>query len=142
MKRIALVACVFVMLLAVSCENPNVVIAEPRRITFALIIDDMGLVGKQVTAAVHDHNIQGAILETVKGTFQPIAGSGTAPYAEMTTLEERATNYHYFLEFWIDVDGDQLRDAGDLESYADFDVMPSASYSEAKVFRVDLLTVD
>ena len=62
--------------------------------------------------------------------------------AGMTTLEELETNYHYFLEFWIDMDGNQVCNTGDLESYADFDVMPSASYSEAKVFRVDLLAVD
>jgi hypothetical protein len=142
MKRLALAACVFLLLLAASCENPDLIVAEPKRITFTLIIDDMSLVGKQVTADVHDHNIQGAILETIHGTFQPITGSGTAPYGEMTTLGEHSTNHHYFLGFWIDMDGDQLRDAGDLESYADFDVMPNASYSEAKVFRVDLLTVD
>ncbi len=141
MKRFALAACVCIVLLAVSCEDPNLIVAEPKRITFTLIIDDMGLVGKQVTADVHDHNIQGAILETIQGTFQPIEGSGTAPYAEMTTLEELATNHHYFLEFWIDMDEDAVHDAGDLDAYADFDVMPNAIYSEAKVFRVDLLTV-
>ena len=122
-----------------SCGTP--IIAEPQRITFALVIDDLTLAAKVVRADVHDHNAAGIILETVQGSFTSIPGSATALWAEMTTLEAYPTSERYHLIFWIDMNADSARNVGDRTGYQTFDVMPNAVYSEARVFAVDLGTV-
>jgi len=49
-----------------SCGNP--IIAEPQRITFALVIDDLALNATVVRADVHDHDEDGEMLETEPDT--------------------------------------------------------------------------
>ena len=122
-----------------SCGNP--IIAEPQRITFALVIDDLALNATVVRADVHDHDEDGEMLETVQGSFAAIPGSETALWAEMTTLEALPTSQRYHLIFWIDMNADSIENAGDRTGYQTFEVMPNASYSEAKVFAVDLVTL-
>ena len=138
-------ASVFVLvLLAVfllsSCGN--LIIAGPQRITFALVIDDLTLSGMVVEADVHDHDEDGEMLETVGGTFTSIEGTVTALWARMTTLEDLPTNQRYHLDFWIDINADGFENAGDRIGVQTFEVMPDAVWSEAKVFAVDLFTVE
>ncbi len=135
----ALVLAVLSVFLLSSCGNP--IIAEPQRITFALVIDDLTLDAMVVRADVHDHDENGAKLDTVQGSFGSISGSGTALWAEMTTLEALPTSQRYHLIFWIDMDADSTKNVGDRTGYGTFDVMPNASYSEARVFAADLVTL-
>ena len=134
-----LVLVLLAVFLLSSCGN--LVIAGPQRITFALVIDDLTLLGKVVQAAVHDHDEDGEKLDTVENPFTSIEGTGTALWAQMTTLEELPTNQRYHLDFWIDINEDGSENAGDRTGYATFEVMPDAVWSEARVFAVDLLTI-
>ena len=127
------------MFLLSSCEN--LILSGSERITFALVIDDPTLAGKDVEADVHLHDEDGTMLETVEGTFASKPGSDTALWAEMTTVEDCQTNERYHLIFWIDIDGDDVQSAGDRTGYQTFEVMPNEPHSEAKSFAVDLVTL-
>lgn len=123
-----------------SCEN--LILSGSERITFALVIDDLALDTMVVHANVHDHDEDGEMLETIEASFNTEPVSGTVVWAEMTTLEAYPTSQRYHLIFWIDMNTNSIEDTGDRTSYAVFEVMPNASYSEARVFAVDLVTIE
>ena len=125
--------------LLTSCDN--LILAQPARIQFALVIDDMSLEGDVAYANVHEHSGDGALLATVHGAFVSITGSPTAVWCEMTTAEELPTNRRYFLDFWIDLDGSDSQTPGDLAGNQVFEVRPNEPYSEARSFSADLVTL-
>ncbi len=127
------------LLLAIAgCDMSNWVIPTEKRVTFALVIDDLSFVGIEVIAAVHEHDDAGALLETVQGAFVAYPNTTTQAWAQMTTLEPIMTNRRYHLDFFFDMNGDGLRNIGDRTGYQTFEVTPNAVWSETKFFVGDL----
>jgi hypothetical protein len=128
-------------LLVTGCDMSNWVIPVDNRVTFALVINTLAYNGKTVRADVYVGSESGAFVETVSGPLANAPNTDNAARAEMTTLEEIATNQRYRLNFFIDMNGDGSMNTGDLKGYQEFEVTPSAVWSETKYFAEDLETV-
>ncbi len=140
MRKLALLlaAAGGLFLLVSGCDMSDWVIPVDNRVTFALVINSLAYNGKTVRADVYVGSESGAFVETVAGALADAPGTANAARAEMTTLEEIATNQRYRLNFYIDMDDDATMDTDDLKGYQEFEVTPSAVWSETKYFAEDL----
>lgn len=140
MKKSALLLAVAgcLLLLVTGCDMSNWAIPEEKRMTFALVINDRLFVDVEAIAELHEHDDAGALLETVRGVFVDYPNTVTHAWAQMTTLEPIMTNRRYFLDFFFDMNGDGLRNVGDLRGYQTFEVTPNAGWSETKYLVGDL----
>jgi hypothetical protein len=116
-------------------------IAGDQRITFALVLDDPGMVGETVIAQMHNHDANGEMVEEVSAVFEFVAGSATTVTASMTTLEELPTGQRYHAEFFIDMDDNDVESIGDFTGVATFEVMPDAVHSSFNFYSVDLFEI-
>jgi hypothetical protein len=123
-----------------SCDVGQLAAASKKRITFALVIDTRAYNGKMVYADVLD-NPGGSLFTTVEASLESYLNTVNHAWARMTTLEEFETNRRYFLEFFIDLDGNGAKTTGDLTGIQHFDVMPNATWAETKYFSADLEVV-
>lgn len=123
-----------------SCDVGQLAAASKKRITFALVIDTRAYNGKMVYADVLD-NPGGSLFTTVEASLESYPNTVNHAWARMTTLEEFETNRRYFLEFFIDLDGNGAKTTGDLTGIQHFDVMPNATWAETKYFSADLEVV-
>ena len=123
-----------------SCDVGQLAAASKKRITFALVIDTRVYNGKMVYADVLD-DPGGSLFTTVEASLQSYPNTTNHAWARMTTLEEFETNRRYFLEFFIDIDGNGTKTSGDLTGIQHFNVMPNAGWSETKYFSADLETI-
>jgi hypothetical protein len=142
-KRIVLLAVAGGLFLLVSgCDISDGVIPEDSRVTFALVINTRMYNGYTVYADVFVGSESGAFVETVSAPLGDYPNTGNEiAWAQMTTLELIATNQRYRLNFYIDMNGGGTMDSGDLKGYQEFEVTPSAVWSETKYFAEDLETV-
>lgn len=131
---------VTLMLGATSCDVGRPTTAGTERVTFALVLDTRAYNGKMVYADVLD-NPGGSLFTTVEASLQSYPNTTNHAWARMKTLGELETNRRYFLEFFIDIDGDGVKTTGDLTGIQHFDVMPNATWSETKYFSADLEVV-
>jgi hypothetical protein len=123
----------------VAC-GPSMVVAQRQRVTFALVFDTRAFNGVTVIADVVEHP-GGTPHETLAAGLESYPNTANHAWAKLTTLEEVETNHRYFLEFFLDRDGDGARSSGDLEGVQHFDVMPDAVWSETKFFSADLTEI-
>jgi hypothetical protein len=144
MKRMRMVLVVITLISLVlgvtSCDVGQLAAASKKRITFALVIDTRAYNGKMVYADVLD-NPGGSLFTTVEAPLESYPNTVNHAWARMTTLEELDTNRRYFLEFFIDLDGNGTKTTGDLAGTQHFDVMPNATWAETKYFSADLEVV-
>ncbi|RLE27345.1 hypothetical protein DRJ54_07875 [Candidatus Acetothermia bacterium] len=120
-----------------GCLGEGLVSAGRKRVTFALVLDTRAYNGKTAYADILD-TPGGTLIETVSAVFASYPNTANHSWARFTTLGEIETNHRYFLDFFIDMDGDGVEDSGDLRGIQHFDVMPNATWSETKYFSQDL----
>lgn len=141
MRRMRMVLVVItltsLMLGVTSCDVGQLAAVSKKRITFALVIDTRVYNEKMVYADVLD-NPGGLLITTVEASLESYPNTANHAWARMTTLQEFETNRRYFLEFFIDLDGNGTKTTGDLTGIQHFDVMPNASWAETKYFSADL----
>jgi hypothetical protein len=139
-KRFVLLAVAGGLFLLVSgCDLSDWVIPEDSRVTFALVINTRIYNGYTVYADVYVGSESGAFVETVSAPLGDFPNTGNdIAWAQMTTLELIATNQRYRLNFYIDLTEDGTMNAGDKKGYQEFEVTPSAEWSESKYFYEDL----
>lgn len=145
MKRFSLL---WIILLAIAvflvtaCDDMGqLALPTKERVTLALVINTRAYDGKKVIAVLTE-NIDGGVQETIEGIFEDYPNTTTQSWAQMTTLEKIWTNQRYFLDFFIDIDGDGTASAGDLEGIQHFDVRSNNVWTETKYFFEDLTTVN
>jgi hypothetical protein len=124
-----------------------VFIAQPQRVTFALVLDSRLYTGEPVVAQVKQPNQdisdpwQLPVMETLTAPLANYPNTTNQDWAQFTTLEKIPTNARYILTFFIDMNGNGIMDAGDLSGVQFFDVMPNAVWSETKYYSSELTTV-
>lgn len=121
-----------------SCATTGLIDSSAKRVTFALVIDTRAYNGKLVTADVRQGQ---STLETVSAPFASYPNTASQAWAQLTTLSAIPTGQRYELDFFIDMNGDGVKDSGDLTGSQFFDVMPNATWCETKYFVSDLGTV-
>jgi hypothetical protein len=124
-----------------ACDMSNWVIPEETRVTFALVISTRIYNRKTVYAEVREGSQSGTLLEVVEAPFEDCPNTAADAWAKMTTLAPIMTNRRYRLDFYLDMDGNTVLNAGDLVGHQEFEVTPNASWSETKYFYEDLETV-
>ena len=140
MKKLWLlvILCLLASFLICSCLPGEQVTAENKRVTFALVIDTRAYNGKKIYATIFSEENE---ITTVQGVFESYPNTTTHAWAKMTTLEEIETNQRYSLEFFVDMNEDETKNAGDLTGSQHFEVTPSSVWSETKYFSSDFETV-
>lgn len=118
-----------------SCGTTTLIGSSAKRVTFALVIDTRAYNGKSVIAALDQGD---TTLETLSAPFASYPNTATQAWAQLTTLDAVPTGERYELAFYIDMNGDGVRDTGDLAGSQFFDVMPNATWCETKYFTSDL----
>jgi hypothetical protein len=108
-----------------------------ERVTFALVLNTRLHNGEKVIAYLKE-NIEEGARETIAGFLESVPNTTNQSWVKMTTLEKMWTNQGYFLDFFIDLDGDEAKSTGDLSGVQFFDVRSNAVWSEAKYFFEDL----
>ncbi len=127
-----------VLLLLSSCDTFQQITQE--RLTFALVIHTRAYDTKTVYADVHDHNLDGAMRETVHAALEAYPNTTSDSWAKMTTNEVLPNGQRYTLEFYIDLDGSATLSAGDLQGVQVFEIRAGESWAETKYFFEDLTT--
>ncbi len=125
-------------LVLTSCQTSHLVSSGTKRVTFALVIDTRAYNDKIVYADLQEGN---TTIETLSARFTPYPNTATQAWAQLATLDAISTGQRYFLDFFIDMNGDGVKDTGDLTGTQFFDVMPNASWCETKYFVSELATV-
>jgi hypothetical protein len=138
-RILAILAASVVFLLLSSCDNVQMITSE--RITFALVIHTRAYDTKMVYADVHDHDLDGAMLETVHAALEPYTTTANDSWAKMTTNEALPNGQRYTLEFYIDMDGNATLSTNDLKGVQVFEIRAGESWTETKYFYEDLTTV-
>lgn len=121
-----------------SCSMTGLVSSSAKRVTFALVIDTRTYNGKSVIAALDQGE---TTVETLSAPFASYPNTATQAWAQLTTLDAVPTGQRYELAFFIDMNGDGIKDSGDLTGSQFFDVMPNANWCETKYFVSDLTPV-
>lgn len=148
MKVLILVGIAAGVLLSLSfmaCDQYSLIWAEPKDVTFALVLDTRAYDGLAVRALVKSSINDDPALDVVAGTASDIIGpcpnTSNQSWARLLCGEKLITNARYFLDFYIDVDASYTRSSGDLEGRQHFEVGPNATWSETKYFTMDLEAV-
>jgi hypothetical protein len=121
-----------------SCGTSDLISSSAKRVTFALVIDTRAYNGKSVIADLEQGS---TTLETLSAPFASYPNTATQAWAQLTTLDTVPTGERYELDFFIDMNGDGVKDSGDLTGSQFFDVMPNANWCETKYFVSELSTV-
>jgi len=139
-----MLTCLLVLLfalLALGCDNGQLVFAKDARVTFALVLDDRSYTGKTVIAEVKENDEAKSSRGTVQAVLADYPNTAFQCWAQLTVLQAIHTNIGYFLHFYVDMDGNETRSTGDREGVQFFFVPPSAIWSETKYYAAELSTV-
>ena len=125
----------------ISCKN-DLVEATKQRVTFDVVFEPQTRIGKTVYADIIENTGTGGgtTIETVSGTIKDLPNS-THSDVELTTTQEVPTNVGYFIDFYIDMNGNGSKDTGDLEGEVYAEVRAGFDWIEVHCFESDLSTV-
>jgi len=124
-----------------ACEQQSLIIATDERVTFALVLEVETWNSLNVYADYYANDTNHTLLGTLSAPLAHAVNTAHSSEAKLTTLDNIPTNAMYELRFFIDVNGNGIKDAGDMQGVQFFYVAPSAVWAEEKYFSYELETL-
>ena len=141
MSRTGACAAIGVALVSLFLTACDLVNATKERVTFDIVFEPQTRIGIIVYADIIEiTGGSGTYIERVSGTIKPFPNS-THSDVQLTTIQKVDTNVGYFIELYIDMNGNGSRDTNDLSSRPYAEVRPGFSWTEVHCFETDLTLV-
>lgn len=121
-----------------GCREGDLLYVEDTSPTFALVLDSRSWNGLLVYADLIENDAAKTRWGRLSAPLSDCPNTAFQSWARLTVNDSIPTNMLYFLEFFIDINNNAVKDSGDLAGVQAFYLAPNAVWSETKYYAAEL----